>query len=251
MKAFAALAMIPLVAGFLVAQERSETRTTTTKTTWNGTLIDAGCQTTHTEHKESKTNPDQSVSTKTEHTEVVDCPATTTTTSFGLLTSDGKYIRFDDPSNTKIIEVVKSNKEWSSGLADRKPIRVRVIGTPNGDVAVVESMQPVTTIGEASRVVGSVASSDTETMLDATYNGDNGKLIISPDRISWQDLAHADRSRTWSYSQVKELKREKSDNAVKIQPYNGEEHKFKIQGPLMNDTVYNMIAERIIASRPH
>ena len=251
MRRIAAWAVIPIFGAFLSAQDRTETRTTTTKTTWNGTLVDAGCQTTHTEHKESKINPDQSVSTRTEHTEVVDCPVTTTTTSFGLLTSDGKYIRFDDPSNTKIIEVVKGNQEWSSDLADRKPIRVRVIGAPNGDVAVVESMQPVTTIGEASRVVGSAASSDTETMLDATYDGDNGKLIISPDRISWQDLAHADRSRTWSYSQVKELKRDKGDNAVKIQPYNGGEHKFKIQGPLMNDTVYDMIAERIIAARPH
>src|SRR5438876_3029292 len=140
MKAFAAIAMVPLFAGFLLAQERSETRTTT-KTTWNGTLVDAGCQTTHTEHKESKTNPDQSVTTKTEHSEVVDCPATTTTTSFGLLTSDGKYIRFDDPSNTKIIEVVKTNKEWSSDLTGRKPIRVRVVGTPHGDVIVMESIR--------------------------------------------------------------------------------------------------------------
>ncbi len=88
-------------------------------------------------------------------------------------------------------------------------------------------------------------------MLDATYNGDNGKLIVGPDSVSWQDLAHADRSRTWSYAQIKELKRDKDDNAVKISPYSGEEHKFKIRGPFLNDTVYNMIAERIIAARPH
>src|SRR5229473_7290522 len=112
MKKFAALAVIPLFAGFLCAQDRTET-TTTTKTTYDGTLIDAGCRTTHTEHKESRTNPDSSVTTKTEHSEVTECPVTTFTSSFGLLTSDGRFVRFDDPSNTKIVEIVKSNKTWS------------------------------------------------------------------------------------------------------------------------------------------
>jgi hypothetical protein len=148
MKKFAALAVMPLFAGFLIAQDTrtTETRTTTTKTTWNGTLIDAGCRTTHTEHKESSssTNPeDKTVTTKTEtrHSESTDCPVTTTTTSFGLLTSDGRFVRFDDSSNTRIVEMVKTNKNWSRDINDRGPIRVRVVGTPNGDVVVMESIR--------------------------------------------------------------------------------------------------------------
>lgn len=148
MKKFAALAVMPLFAGFLSAQDTrtTETRTTTTKTTWNGTLIDAGCRTTHTEHKESSssTNPeDKTVTTKTEtrHSESTDCPVTTTTTSFGLLTSDGRFVRFDDSSNTRIVEMVKTNKNWSRDINDRAPIRVRVVGTPNGDVVVMESIR--------------------------------------------------------------------------------------------------------------
>jgi hypothetical protein len=54
-----------------------------------------------------------------------------------------------------------------------------------------------------------------------------------------------------SYAQIKELKRDKDDDSVKISPYSGDEHKFKIRGPILNDTVYNIIAERIIAARPH
>jgi len=55
MKKLAAVAVIPLFAGFLCAQQRdtTETQTTTTKTTWNGTLVDAGCRATHTESKET------------------------------------------------------------------------------------------------------------------------------------------------------------------------------------------------------
>ena len=141
MTKFAALAVIPLFAGFLCAQDRTETRTTTTKTTYDGTLIDAGCRTTHTEHKESRTNPDSSVTTKTQHSEVTECPVTTTTTSFGVLTSDGQFVRFDDPSNTKIVEIVKSNKTWSRDIGEHAPIRVRVVGTRHGDLVVMESIR--------------------------------------------------------------------------------------------------------------
>jgi hypothetical protein len=266
MQKFAAVAMIPLFAGFLCAQDqqttRTETHSSTTKTTWNGTLIDAACQSSHSEHHESSSasSSEGGVTThKTEssHSETnrdADCPVTTTTTIFGLMTPDGRYMRFDQPSNTRIVEVVKSNKTWSKDLSERAPIKVSVVGATNGDVVVMESMAPVTTVGQSSRVVtsGPVETTiATETMLDATYNGDNGKLIIGPDSVSWQDLAHAGRSRTWSYAQIKELKRDKDDNAVKISPYSGGEHKFKIRGPLLNDAVYNMIAERIIAARPH
>jgi hypothetical protein len=254
MKRFAAIAAIPLFAGFLYAQETrtTETHTTTTKTTWNGVLVDAGCRTTHSERTETTSNPNERTS-RTETSRVVDCPVTTTTTSFGLLTPEGQYVRFDQPSNTRIVETIKTNQAWNRDMGDRRPIQVRVIGTPNGDQVVLESMTPVTTEGESSRMVATepTGTVQTEAMFDATYNGDDGKLIIGRDRITWQDLSHTDRSRNWSYAQIKELKRDKGDNAVKIQPYNGGEHKFKIRGPFMNDTVYDMIAERIVASRPH
>src|SRR5258708_40220809 len=115
MKKFAAIAVIPLFAGFLFAQ--NQTRTETTTTTWNGTLVDAACQNTHTEHHASstQTNPDQSVTTKSEssRSETVNCPVTTTTTTFGLLTPVVRYIRFDEPSNARVIEIVKTNTGWT------------------------------------------------------------------------------------------------------------------------------------------
>jgi len=150
---FAAVAMIPLLAGFLCAQDqqttRTETHSSTTKTNWNGTLVDATCQSSHSEHHESSssTSTEGGVTTrKTEssHSETnrdADCPVTTTTTTFGFMTPDGKYMRFDEPSNTRIIESVKSNREWSRDMNDRKPIRVRVVGTPNGDVVVLDSIR--------------------------------------------------------------------------------------------------------------
>jgi len=152
MKSFAVVAVIPLFAGFLWAQTeqaepqatRTET-TTTTKTTLNGTLVDASCRSTHTEHKEITTSSPDATTTKTESTHTTtdstECPVTTTTTTFGLLTPEGKYVRFDEPSNTKVIEVVKANKGWTKAMEGRKPVRVRVVGTANGDMVVVESIK--------------------------------------------------------------------------------------------------------------
>ena len=147
MKKLASVAVIPLFAGFLWAQsdQVTKTETTTTKTSYNGTLMDAGCLSKHTEHKEttSSTAPGQtSTTTKTETTnQMTECPVTTTTTTFALQTPEGKVVRFDEPSNTKIVEVVKSKKDWNDLINDRKPLKVRIVGTPSGDVVVMESIR--------------------------------------------------------------------------------------------------------------
>jgi cytoskeletal protein RodZ len=149
MRKFAVAAVIPLFAGFLWAQAEQQQTTTTTTTTKNttyaGTLVDAACRTTHTEHNESSTSNPDANTTKTESTRTTsdstECPVTTSTTSFGLLTPDGKFVRFDNPSNTRVIEMVKSNKAWNKAIEGKKPVRVRVVGTANGDTVVVESIR--------------------------------------------------------------------------------------------------------------
>jgi len=124
--------------GFLVAQD--QTRTETTTTTWNGTLIDEGCRTTHTQQKETTSNENTS-KTETKTTTTTECPVTTTTTSFALRTPEGKYVHFDDAGNTRIVEMVKKNKDWTTSITDRKPINVRVVGSSNGDVVVIKEIR--------------------------------------------------------------------------------------------------------------
>ena len=135
MKKLAALAAIPLFAGYLCAQPAQTTETTTT-TTINGTLIDAGC---HTSHTKSTT---ETATSKTETTrDVTECPVSTTTTSFGLLTPEGKYVAFDDASNTRVVEMVKNNKHWSTYIVEHKPLKVHVVGSHHGDMLVVRTIQ--------------------------------------------------------------------------------------------------------------
>jgi hypothetical protein len=145
MKKLATLAMVPLFAGFIWAQtdqqteKTSRSETTTTKT-YNGTLVDATCYKTHTEHTSTSSDADRTT-TKTETSDKIECPVSTSSTAYGLLTPEGQFVRFDDQGNTTITERIKSNKEWNKTMADQKPLRVRVVATPNGDVLVLRSIE--------------------------------------------------------------------------------------------------------------
>jgi hypothetical protein len=140
---FATVAMIAVFAGYLSAQTTETKTTTTTSNTVNltGTLVDQGCYTTHTKHTETTSNGENSTTT-TETTRIeTECPATTTTTSFGMITPEGRFVRFDDAGNTRVVEMFKSNKDWRNYVEGRKPVKVRVVGNPNGEVFVIREIQ--------------------------------------------------------------------------------------------------------------
>jgi hypothetical protein len=148
MKVITAIGLVPVFACWLCAQSdqttHSENSTTTTTTSYGGTLIDESCHNTRTEHHESSStdNPDTGSHTTTtsSSTRVTsDCPVTNETKTFGLLTPEGQYIRFDQPSNEKIIQVVKGNK--SKYIEANGPVKVEVKGRKKGDTVVIDSIQ--------------------------------------------------------------------------------------------------------------
>jgi len=239
------IATIPFFAGLLFAQDpsRVETRTTTTKTTWNGTLVDAACQSTRTERRESTDSALNRSVTTTTRTETVDCPVTTATNTFGLVTADGKFIRFDNPSNTRVVEIVRGDRALNSHLVDRAPLRVSVIGSANGDVAVVESLN-------AEAGFQSTAASESDVIFDVKYHDDRGKLLITSRGVNFEDLSEAKHSRSWSYAQIKELKRDGS-RELKIEPHSGSSYEFRLEGRDLSDAVYRMIGDRIAMARSH
>jgi hypothetical protein len=142
MRKFAVVAAIPLLAGFLMAQQSETTTTTTTTKTnsWNGSLVDQNCYTTHFQQKDNNTDANGANTQTVTNKYTTECPVTTTTTSFGMVTPDGKYVRFDDAGNTRIVEMVKSNHDWNDYIVKHKPVKVRVVGTENGDVVVIKQI---------------------------------------------------------------------------------------------------------------
>ena len=144
MKKYAAIAVVPLFAGYLFAQaqttQTSSQETTTTTTTINGTLVDAGCYSTHSHSKDTNSN-ENSTTTTVKTSDTTNCPVTTSTTAFGLMTPQGKYVSFDEAGNQRVIEMVKTNKSWNQNMSEHKPVTVHVIGTPNGDTIVVKEIK--------------------------------------------------------------------------------------------------------------
>jgi hypothetical protein len=141
MRKFAVVAAVPLLAGFLMAQQSETTTTTTKTTTWNGSLIDQNCYTTHVQQKDSNSDGNGASTETVTNKYITECPVTTTTTSFGMITPAGKFVRFDDAGNTRIVEMVKSNKDWNDYIVNHKPVKVRVVGTENGDVVVIKQIR--------------------------------------------------------------------------------------------------------------
>ena len=165
--------------------------------------------------------------------------------SFAIPRSDINNLRLENGTLT-----IGMSRPFTGMYGSRSDVVMRVY-QPN-DAGLIASWVgiPVSTAGEASRGVPA-ATVTTQTFLNATYRGDRGKLVIADKTVSWQDLEHPDRSRTWAYSDIRALKRDKNENAIKIDPYDGSEHKFKIEGAFMTDSVYNMIGQRIVEARPH
>jgi hypothetical protein len=138
--------MLSIFVGCLGAQtsSQSETRTTTTTTAapvnLDGTLVDQSCYTTHSHSKETNSDPNSTTTTVTTK-DTSDCPVTTSTKTFGLLTPDGKMVRFDDASNSRVIEMMKSDRDFNGDMNQHRPVKVRVVAMPNGDVMVVKEMK--------------------------------------------------------------------------------------------------------------
>jgi hypothetical protein len=69
------------------------------------------------------------------------CPVSLNTTSFGVVQPSGEYVAFDQPSSERVVEMVRKHHRWHEYITEKKPIAVRVVGTPNGKVIVVREIQ--------------------------------------------------------------------------------------------------------------
>lgn len=228
--------MIPLFAGALLAQGQTRTETTTTSTTWLGTLVDANCQTTRTERQQTNQLGDRTVTT----TQETSCPVTPTTNTYGLMTADGRFIRFDNSSNARVSDELRRSQ-----LLLSQPMRVRVVGTTNGELAVVQTVSPADTVvvGGAERV-----AIEEIVAFDAQHKGDHGKLVADARSVRFENVSDATKGHVWAYSQIKEFKRDGA-NKVELKPFSGDSWEFSIDGVGMSDVVYKTISDRIVAAR--
>ncbi len=85
----------------------------------NAPVIDVQCST------KAKANPDAHART---------CALACAKSGFGIVTQDGRFLKFDDSGNQKVTELLK-------GSSKKDHLRVNVDGAVNGDVLQVQSIQ--------------------------------------------------------------------------------------------------------------
>ena len=83
--------------------------------TWNGTLVDVMCK-----------NKDIAAHTKK-------CALGCAKSGFGLVTSDGKFVKFDESGNAQALAALKATEK-------EKDLKARVEGTLDGDIVQVSKI---------------------------------------------------------------------------------------------------------------
>jgi hypothetical protein len=83
--------------------------------TWNGTLVDVMCK-------------DKDISAHTKN-----CALSCAKSGFGLVTSDGKFVKFDEAGNAKALAVLK-------GTDKDNDLKAKVEGTLDGETVQVSSI---------------------------------------------------------------------------------------------------------------
>ena len=151
MKTPMCLALIPLFAGFALAQDTKSVNasSSSSRSTMNdmqtqkfkGTLVDAACSPSSTQEtapaESSKTKKSEKANRVARVDQGSSCPPSANTNQFALKTNDGKLLKFDSVGNLRAQEAMK-NKKWSEH-AD-KPIHAKVNGLITGETLTVLSL---------------------------------------------------------------------------------------------------------------
>jgi hypothetical protein len=84
--------------------------------TWSGTVVDTMCKS-------------KDVASHTRQ-----CALGCAKSGYGIVTSDGKFVKFDEAGNAKTLAALKASKK-------DKDLRAKVTGNLDGDVIAVESIE--------------------------------------------------------------------------------------------------------------
>lgn len=78
--------------------------------------------------------------------------------------------------------------------------------------------------------------------------GCSGRLMITKDRIMYESVSEVSHSRRWDLSQIKQTKRS-GPYVLGIEPFEGGDNNFEIQGQGLDDRDYRALVDRITAAR--
>lgn len=71
--------------------------------------------------------------------------------------------------------------------------------------------------------------------------------MLKETELAFESLTDARQSRTWKYSDIREVSRKKKD--LRIRPLKGSTYDFQFKKSQERDKIYDLIASRVVAAR--
>lgn len=178
----------------------------------------------------------------------------------GQLLQVGDYLVFADSSEPlRSFAIPRSDVSELKASADMVTLVTRV---PVGDRTTFTFR--MTDAATAARFAGwartsraAAVNQDSEVAFTRTYvvrqkrrmgSDSEGRLVFSGDRVSYESITDIDKSRSWTLSEIKELKR-KNPYRVEISPFVGDSYTFDLVGTGLASDDYKHLADRITQLR--
>jgi hypothetical protein len=96
-------------------------------------------------------------------------------------------------------------------------------------------------------VVGLPQALGQELVYDVRNGDQQGKLLIKDSELAFESLSDAKQSRSWKYSEIRELSRRGKD--LRVRPFKGSRYDFQFKDRKLRDQIYDQISQRILAAR--
>ena len=75
-----------------------------------------------------------------------------------------------------------------------------------------------------------------------------GRLIITPDMVSYESIESVSHSRRWEYKEIKEANLH-NPYQLELKPFSGPAYKFFFDAPGMDPAAYKTLVDRVVAAR--
>lgn len=80
------------------------------------------------------------------------------------------------------------------------------------------------------------------------WGSDSGRLMVTPQEVIYESVTHADSSRQWKMSDIKEIKRD-GPYKLTIVPFSGDHYDFDLLGNGLTSDQYQTIVKRVTNAR--
>jgi hypothetical protein len=83
---------------------------------------------------------------------------------------------------------------------------------------------------------------------DNTFGNCHGRLIVSPEQLSYESVTEVDHSRRWEYRGIREISLP-NPYELEVKPASGGTYKLFLEGSGMDPAVFRSIVDRVTAGR--